>query len=246
MLASPLMVNSHSVVFNVGEAAGWSAQSGVNYTRWTIYPTFLVGDSVRFVYNPTTTNVLEVTFSDKESCNSTSPIATYNTGNDTILLPGIGHRYFISGNPVECNMINGYGLKLDIQVRNVSQWREERSCPYCNNNEVVHKPQCCACPYCDDPLLPRRQCCDQNTSIGGATTTTTTSPTSTSAGRAPALTPTTSPDSISAGGIASLTPTMSPISTSAKGEAKTRAPNSTTSAASKFSINVAGLVRFIC
>ncbi|MCL7044274.1 hypothetical protein MKW94_002187 [Papaver nudicaule] len=131
MMAFPLMVNSPSLVFNVGEAAGWSAQSGVNYTWWQFGPIFLVRDGIRFVYNPNTTNVVEVTSPDYESCNPTSPLATYSTGNDTILLPEIGHRYFISGNPVECNMIDGYGLKVDIKVQNSSMWREVRACPNC-------------------------------------------------------------------------------------------------------------------
>ncbi|KAI3936215.1 hypothetical protein MKW92_043567 [Papaver armeniacum] len=80
-------------------------------------PSFLVGDdSLRFVYDPNITNVMEVTYCDFKSCNPTSPLATYNTGNDTVPITKEGHQYFISGNPVDCRN----GFKLDIQATNSS------------------------------------------------------------------------------------------------------------------------------
>ncbi|KAI3928778.1 hypothetical protein MKW98_024379 [Papaver atlanticum] len=83
VFAVPLMVNAF--VWNVGDAAGWSSQTPYDYTYWSMGISFLVGDdSLRFVYDRNTTNVLEVTSADYISCNATSPLAAYNTGNDTI------------------------------------------------------------------------------------------------------------------------------------------------------------------
>ncbi|KAI3903659.1 hypothetical protein MKW98_032313 [Papaver atlanticum] len=116
--AAPLMVNVF--VWNVGDDAGWSGQdahANYNYTRWTMIPVSLVGDDgLRFVYDPNTTNnVLEVAFTDYRSCEATSPLVTYNTGNDTIPITKL-HQYFISGNHVYCNN----GLKVDIPAYNSS------------------------------------------------------------------------------------------------------------------------------
>ncbi|MCL7044634.1 hypothetical protein MKW94_014664 [Papaver nudicaule] len=238
MLTVPSMVNSFT--FNVGDAAGWSVESGVNYTNWAMRPFFFIADRLHFVYDPKITNVLEVTSPDYESCNPSSPLATYNTGNDMIPLTKVGHQYFISGNQVDCNK----RLKFGVEVYNDTNWRISRACPECDNPYLAPKTPCCKCPGCDDPLIPRLQCCDKNTS-----TTPTTSPTSTTSASTPIAlptstgttvsTPTTSPTSTPSGGAAALTPTMSPNSTSAGGEATTRAtpPKSTTSAALKFSLN---------
>ncbi|KAI3903698.1 hypothetical protein MKW98_032352 [Papaver atlanticum] len=97
VVAVPLMGNAF--VWNVGDDAGWSGQSQFNYTGWALVPTFLVGDdSLRFVYDPNITNVLEVTYCDFKSLGTTVPITK------------AGHQYFISGNPVDCRN----GLKVDI------------------------------------------------------------------------------------------------------------------------------------
>ncbi|KAI3867997.1 hypothetical protein MKX03_035213 [Papaver bracteatum] len=88
-------------------------------------PAFLVGDnSLRFVYDPYTTNVMEITYCDFKSCNPISPLATYNTGNDIVLITKL-HQYFISGNHVECNN----GLKVNIPAFNSSLVRFLRSSP---------------------------------------------------------------------------------------------------------------------
>ncbi|RZC44215.1 hypothetical protein C5167_037164 [Papaver somniferum] len=123
VVAVPLMGNAF--VWNVGDDAGWSGQAQFNYTRWAMIPAFLVGDdSLRFVYDPSTTNVMEVTYCDFKSCNPTSPLATYNTGDNTVPVTKL-HQYFISGNPVDCNN----GLKLDIPAFNSSLVRFWRSGP---------------------------------------------------------------------------------------------------------------------
>ncbi|KAI3833878.1 hypothetical protein MKW92_006819 [Papaver armeniacum] len=82
-VAVPFMGNA--VVWNVGDAAGWSGQVQFDYAHWAARPAFLVGDdSLRFVYDPNITNVLEVSYCDFKSCDATSPLATYNSGDDTV------------------------------------------------------------------------------------------------------------------------------------------------------------------
>ncbi|KAI3894455.1 hypothetical protein MKW92_046227 [Papaver armeniacum] len=82
------------IVWNVGDDAGWSGQHQFDYTTdWAEYTPFLAGDdSLRFVYNPNTTNVLEVAFVDFMLCNGTSPLATYNSGDDIVSITKL-HRF---------------------------------------------------------------------------------------------------------------------------------------------------------
>ncbi|KAI3841475.1 hypothetical protein MKX03_021124 [Papaver bracteatum] len=123
-VVAPLMVNGY--FWKVGNSAGWSGQSQVNYTDWASLPAFLVGDdALEFVYNPNITNVLEVTYCDFESCDATSPLATYNTGFDEVPITKVGHQYFISGNPVDCRN----GLKVDIMATNSEYIRDFRTDP---------------------------------------------------------------------------------------------------------------------
>ncbi|RZC51182.1 hypothetical protein C5167_019610 [Papaver somniferum] len=74
---------------------------------------------LRFVYDRNTTNVLEVTSDNYISCNASSPLAAYNTGNDTIPIAKEGYQYYISGNPVDCNN----GLKVRVWASNSSYVR---------------------------------------------------------------------------------------------------------------------------
>ncbi|XP_026439300.1 mavicyanin-like [Papaver somniferum] len=135
MFAVPLMVNAF--VWNVGDAAGWSGQAQYDYHYWALGPAFLVGDdSLRFVYDRNTTNVLEVTSADYISCNATSPLAAYNTGNDTIPITKKGYQYFISGNSVDCNN----GLKVDIWASNSSYVRFWRSGPAFGPDGYINVP----------------------------------------------------------------------------------------------------------
>ncbi|XP_026451604.1 mavicyanin-like [Papaver somniferum] len=167
-------------VWNVGDAAGWSPESQLNYTKWA-RPSFLVGDdSLRFVYDPNTTNVMEVTYCDFKSCNPTSPLASYNTGNDTVPITKEGHQYFISGNRVDCNN----GLKLDIQATNSSVVRFWRlGGPTYDANGYGKIPE-----FEDAPTgganATEDTSCDSDSSTGeAAASTPAMSPTSTEAGR---------------------------------------------------------------
>ncbi|KAM7272965.1 hypothetical protein ACFE04_027629 [Oxalis oulophora] len=72
---------------------GWiSATSGVDYKGW------------------------QVTEEAFKQCNPTSPIATYTTGSDKIVLQKAEHYYFLCGFPGHCQA----GQKLDILVKPAS------------------------------------------------------------------------------------------------------------------------------
>lgn len=68
--------------------------------------------SLVFEYNPTFHNVLQVNRSDFHSCDATSPIATYTTGNDSIVINSPGHYYYICGFVGHCQA----GQKVDLRV----------------------------------------------------------------------------------------------------------------------------------
>ncbi|KAM7263313.1 hypothetical protein ACFE04_000996 [Oxalis oulophora] len=101
---------SFAAVYNVGDSAGWKAM-GVNYTEWASKQNF----HVVFNYNPTFHNVKQVTVNNFMHCNSTSPIASFTSGSDKIVLNNVGHQYFICGFPGHCKM----GQKVDIFVTRV-------------------------------------------------------------------------------------------------------------------------------
>ncbi|KAM7253995.1 hypothetical protein ACFE04_031677 [Oxalis oulophora] len=77
---------AHHVVYTVGDSAGWKVM-GVDYAKWASKHHF--------------------------HCNGTSPIETYTSGSDKIVLKHAGHQYFICGFPGHCKM----GQKVDILVR---------------------------------------------------------------------------------------------------------------------------------
>lgn len=61
-------------------------------------------------------NVMQVTNTAYKSCNSSAPIATHTTGNDSITVTTGGHNYFLCGVPGHCQT----GQKVDINVLLVS------------------------------------------------------------------------------------------------------------------------------
>lgn len=65
-----------------------------------------------FEYNKDYHNVMLVTKKDYKSCNATKPIATYNSGNDSITITRAGHNFFMCGVPGHC----AAGQKVDIRV----------------------------------------------------------------------------------------------------------------------------------
>ncbi|KAM7269196.1 hypothetical protein ACFE04_024693 [Oxalis oulophora] len=102
---------AHHKVYIVGDTAGWKAM-GVDYAKWASEHQFHVGDVLVFNYNNQQHNVKQVTADNFMHCNGTSPIATYTSGSDKIILKHAGHQYFICGYPGHCKM----GQKVDILV----------------------------------------------------------------------------------------------------------------------------------
>ncbi|KAL4198413.1 hypothetical protein AMTRI_Chr03g45770 [Amborella trichopoda] len=98
-------------IHTVGDNSGWTVGT-VNYTSWAASLIFHVGDILLFKYNNQFHNVLKVTKSAYHSCNATEPLATYTTGNDSVVINKRGHLFFICGFPGHCQG----GQKVDIRV----------------------------------------------------------------------------------------------------------------------------------
>ncbi|GLJ27050.1 hypothetical protein SUGI_0530380 [Cryptomeria japonica] len=97
--------------YKVGDADGWRIGK-VNYTAWAESNDFYVGDSLLFLYNKTWHNVLQVTENDYDSCKNSSPIATYEGGNNILPLSKAGLYYYLCGITGHCEA----GQKVAINV----------------------------------------------------------------------------------------------------------------------------------
>ncbi|XP_074577258.1 mavicyanin-like [Curcuma longa] len=105
--------SSEGAVYKVGDSAGWTIMGSPNYTAWASDKNFQVGDVILFTYNKNFHNVMEVSKTEYSSCNASStPIATYNSGNDSITIKSKGHHYFFCGIPGHCAL----GQRVDIKV----------------------------------------------------------------------------------------------------------------------------------
>ncbi|CAA7025648.1 unnamed protein product [Microthlaspi erraticum] len=101
--------------YKVGDSNEWSVPEESDfYYKWSEEKQFHVGDNLLFYYNDQVNDVLEVS-SDLEfiSCDTSSPVATHNTGQDLIKLTKPGIQYFISSKTGQCEA----GLKLRVVVR---------------------------------------------------------------------------------------------------------------------------------
>ncbi|KQJ95018.1 hypothetical protein BRADI_3g14695v3 [Brachypodium distachyon] len=102
-----IMVTASALFKLHGGAPAGSWDLKTNYTQWAFGLRFFPGDSLRFQYPAATHNVLEVTKAAYDTYNtsvsssgnsSAVVIATYQTGNDVILLAASGvTRYFVCG-----------------------------------------------------------------------------------------------------------------------------------------------------
>ncbi|XP_010473932.1 PREDICTED: mavicyanin-like [Camelina sativa] len=99
--------------YEVGNSNGWTTTMGIDYCKsWSTSKTFYAGDSLIFQYNKALHNVMEVSSQDFESCNPNSPLTTYQSQHEPVLLNRTGHFYFICGVPGHCES----GQKLDVLV----------------------------------------------------------------------------------------------------------------------------------
>ncbi|XP_052208387.1 mavicyanin-like [Diospyros lotus] len=103
-------------VYTVGDSAGWTSIANVDYKQWAATKTFQVGDVIYFQYNPQFHNVMQVSHAEYRSCNSSSPMASHTTGNDSITITRHGHHFFLCGVPGHCQA----GQKVDISVPRTS------------------------------------------------------------------------------------------------------------------------------
>ncbi|XP_027768627.1 mavicyanin-like [Solanum pennellii] len=100
-----------AVVYEVGDSWGWTFN--YNYEQWAASKHFQFGDVLIFNYDPKLHNVMQVNINDYNSCTASNPIATFNSGSDSISLDTPdGDYFFISGIPGDC----ASGLKLHIKV----------------------------------------------------------------------------------------------------------------------------------
>ena len=97
--------------YTVGAPTGsWDLQT--NYGQWASTTKFRTGDQVLFRYSRAAHNVVEVSKADYDACSASSPIASFQTGNDIVPLTAAGSRYFICGVPGHCDA----GMKVRINV----------------------------------------------------------------------------------------------------------------------------------
>ncbi|XP_015694694.2 mavicyanin-like [Oryza brachyantha] len=101
-----------AAVYEVGDKAGWTIMGNPNYGSWAASKKFRLGDIVVFTYNKQFHNVMAVSKADYKNCDASKPIATWSTGNDSVVLNATGHHYFLCGFPGHCAI----GQKVDVRV----------------------------------------------------------------------------------------------------------------------------------
>ncbi|XP_021297686.1 uclacyanin 1 [Herrania umbratica] len=106
MLIQLAMAANHTVG---GPSGSWD--SSTDLQTWVASQKFVVGDNLIFQYTPNH-DVLEVGKTDYDSCQTSSPIQTYNNGNTVISLSSPGKRYFICGTAGHCSQ----GMQIEIDT----------------------------------------------------------------------------------------------------------------------------------
>ncbi|CAA2945769.1 basic blue -like [Olea europaea subsp. europaea] len=105
-VAAPTM----AAYYMVGENDGWKL--GVNYTQWAADKTFYVGDTLMFMYDKASHNVLKVNGSDFQKCLTSNTTGLLSSGNDVITLAKPGKKWYICAVEDHCTK----GMKLVINV----------------------------------------------------------------------------------------------------------------------------------
>uniref|UniRef100_A0A2N9H0S0 Phytocyanin domain-containing protein n=1 Tax=Fagus sylvatica TaxID=28930 RepID=A0A2N9H0S0_FAGSY len=116
MMGLCVVSNSMALVYKVGDNEGWSSLGHVDYAKWASTKNFHVGDALLFEYNQMYHSVLQVSHQDFLSCNTTSPIAVYFSGEDLITLGSADNFYYLCGVPGHCQA----GQKVGIKVTPIS------------------------------------------------------------------------------------------------------------------------------
>ncbi|KDP29127.1 hypothetical protein JCGZ_16516 [Jatropha curcas] len=103
-------VSAFAKVFVVGEADGWTV--GPDYKKWAEDKEFSIGDILTFNYEKGQQDVLRVNKENFDSCDTSSRISSYASGQDLVTLMEPGEYYFICGKPGHCQG----GQKFSIHV----------------------------------------------------------------------------------------------------------------------------------
>ncbi|CAI9755388.1 unnamed protein product [Fraxinus pennsylvanica] len=106
MIATSTMATNYTV----GDNAGWKV--GVNYTEWVADKTFYVGDTLMFMYNKGSHDVLKVNGPDFQQCLKSNTTGLLVSGNDVITLAKPGKKWYICTVADHCTK----GMKLVINV----------------------------------------------------------------------------------------------------------------------------------
>ncbi|XP_015163240.1 mavicyanin-like [Solanum tuberosum] len=106
-----MVASTTAVVHEVGDSQGWII-GNIDYSQWASTKNFHVNDILVFNYNNKYHNVMQVSKQEYESCTITNPIATFNTGKDSITLQAYGDYYYVCGNPGHCQI----GQKFHINI----------------------------------------------------------------------------------------------------------------------------------
>jgi hypothetical protein len=110
-MAAAVLGTALGASYTVGAPRGsWDTQT--NYVQWTSGIKFRTGDQVLFRYSRAAHNVVEVSKADYDACSASSPIASFQTGNDIVPLTAAGSRYFICGVPGHCD--GGMKVRIDV------------------------------------------------------------------------------------------------------------------------------------
>ncbi|XP_010317457.1 mavicyanin-like [Solanum lycopersicum] len=106
-----MVVSTKAVVYEVGDSQGWIV-GNIDYSQWASTKKFHVNDILVFNYNNKYHNVMQVSKQQYVSCTITNPIATFNTGKDSITLQAYGDYYYVCGIPGHCQI----GQKFHINI----------------------------------------------------------------------------------------------------------------------------------
>ncbi|GLT25901.1 hypothetical protein SLA2020_010010 [Shorea laevis] len=113
-LAAVAMLMQLAVATNYtvgGPSGGWDTSTDLQ--TWASSQTFSAGDNLIFQYTPNH-DVLEVTKSEYDNCQSSNALQSYNDGYTIIPLTSAGKRYFICGTTGHC--LQGMKVEIDTQA----------------------------------------------------------------------------------------------------------------------------------
>ncbi|XP_049393022.1 mavicyanin-like [Solanum stenotomum] len=101
-----------AAVYEVGDSSGWTFN--YNYEQWAASKHFQLGDVLIFNYDPHFHNVRQVDKKNYNDCTDHNPLASFNTGSDTLTLETPGLYYFMCDIPGHCASGLRFQIKIDM------------------------------------------------------------------------------------------------------------------------------------